>query len=75
MSEVVLSYLGQIDSLEKSVISSSKLSNHCGFLMYKIGELLLSWASISGVEFNSKIFSKTSRVMTSGQQNSSQTIS
>ena len=45
--EVILSYLGQIDILEKSVVSSGKLSDSCSFLVHKVGELLLGWSSVS----------------------------
>jgi hypothetical protein len=61
--ENVLSYFSQINSLEESVVSSLVLFDRFSFIIDEIGELLLSWSSVSRIELDTKVFFRTSRIV------------
>ena len=74
MGKMIFSYFVNIDWRKKKVISCYVLSNLNSFLIDRISEFFLGWSSIAGIKFNSKIFMRTSRIMTCRQKDSTQTV-
>ena len=75
ISKLILSNFGDIYRFKEGEISHGKLSNIFCLFENKVCKLLLSWTTISRIEFNSKVLCRTSWIVTCCQQDSSKTIS
>ena len=75
VDEMVVTCFGDIDSLEEGVVSDRDGRDDCTFLVYQVCKLLLSRTTVPRVKFDSKIFMRSSWVVTGCQQDASKTVS